>query len=44
MSADYGENLLAQNAQQIGTATGDALMRKQNLQAFARNRRGAATK
>jgi hypothetical protein len=44
MSADYGENLLAQNAQQIGTTTCAAFMRKQDLQAFASNRRGAAAK
>ena len=42
--ADHGENLLAQNAEQVGLAARDALVREQDLQAFARYRRGAAAK
>ena len=44
MSSDYCNYLLAQNAKQIRVAARDALMRKEDLQAFARYRRGTASK
>ena len=44
MAADDRENLLAQNAEQIGLAARAAFVREQDLQAFARHGRGAAAK
>src|SRR5689334_7020052 len=42
--ADDGDDFFAQDTQQIGAATRGALVREQDLQAFARYRRGAASK
>jgi hypothetical protein len=39
MPSDYCKNLLAQYAEQIGMATLDAIVRKQDFQALARYRR-----
>ena len=44
MPGNDGENLLAQDAEQVGLAGGPALMREQDLQALARHRRGAPAK
>jgi hypothetical protein len=44
MPTDDGNDLLAQNAQQIGVAARVALVREEDLEALARYRRGAASK
>src|ERR1700744_4748910 len=44
MAADDRQNLLAQDAEQIGLVARLALVREKNLQAFARNRRGTLSK
>src|ERR1700761_811150 len=40
VTADDGENLLAEETEQIGLAARAAFVREQNLQAFPRDRRG----
>src|ERR1700746_2104683 len=42
VAADHRENFLAQDAEQIGLAARAAFVREQDLQALARNGRGAA--